>query len=305
MTHSRTPGSRVDGHSADAPARRRDRPACVGRAIAARSPSSPTSGGDTTTRTSTLDGKLSVPAGFAVTYFAKGLYGVGSWPSSPDGAVYASQPGQGPRACASPTRTTTAWPTASSSSCRGWRSRTASPFTRARSTSPTRTAWCASRSAPMGVDGRAGLREPLLRRRRALVAHDRVRRRQRDVRRRRLVVQPVRRAVERSRGGAAVQRGRIGQARVSRPDCATPSGSRSSRRRARCGRRRTSATTSRPTTRTCRRRRSTSSPTAATTAGRTATAIACRIPEYNDAARCARTIPPALRSCRRTPRRSA
>ena len=58
------------------------------------SPSSPAAGGDTT-RTSTLDGKLSVPAGLAVTYFAKGVSGVRFMALSPDGVVYASQPGMG------------------------------------------------------------------------------------------------------------------------------------------------------------------------------------------------------------------
>src|SRR6478609_4672796 len=58
-------------------------------------PSSPTSGGDTTTRTSTLDGKLSVPAGVAVTYFVKGVDGVRFMALSPDGVVYASQPDKG------------------------------------------------------------------------------------------------------------------------------------------------------------------------------------------------------------------
>src|SRR5689334_1414888 len=59
------------------------------------SPSSPPASGDTATRTSTLDGKLSVPAGVAVTYFAKGVSGVRFMALSPDGVVYASQPGSG------------------------------------------------------------------------------------------------------------------------------------------------------------------------------------------------------------------
>jgi len=59
------------------------------------SPSSPTSGGDTTARTTTLDGKLSVPAGIAVTYFAKGVSGVRFMALSPDGVVYASESGSG------------------------------------------------------------------------------------------------------------------------------------------------------------------------------------------------------------------
>ena len=67
----------------------------AGTGDAPASPSSPTSGGDTTTRTSTLDGKLSVPTGLAVTYFAKGLAGVRFMAVSPEGVVYASQPGSG------------------------------------------------------------------------------------------------------------------------------------------------------------------------------------------------------------------
>ena len=59
------------------------------------SPSSPTSGGDTTSRTSTLDGKLSAPAGLAVTYFAKGVDGVRFMALSPDGVVYASESASG------------------------------------------------------------------------------------------------------------------------------------------------------------------------------------------------------------------
>jgi glucose/arabinose dehydrogenase len=58
-------------------------------------PSSPAAGGDTTSRTATLDGKLSVPAGLAATYFAKGLAGVRFMAISPEGVVYASQPGAG------------------------------------------------------------------------------------------------------------------------------------------------------------------------------------------------------------------
>lgn len=52
-------------------------------------------GGDTTARASTLDGKLSAPAGIAITYFAKGVGGVRFMALSPDGVVYASQPGSG------------------------------------------------------------------------------------------------------------------------------------------------------------------------------------------------------------------
>jgi glucose/arabinose dehydrogenase len=58
-------------------------------------PSSPAAGGDTTSRTATLDGKLSVPAGLAATYFAKNLAGVRFMAVSPDGVVYATQPGSG------------------------------------------------------------------------------------------------------------------------------------------------------------------------------------------------------------------
>ena len=61
----------------------------------AAAPSSPTSGGDTTARTTTLDGKLTVPAGLAATYFVKGLAGVRFMAISPEGVVYASQPGSG------------------------------------------------------------------------------------------------------------------------------------------------------------------------------------------------------------------
>jgi glucose/arabinose dehydrogenase len=51
--------------------------------------------GDDTTRVATLDGKLSVPAGFTVSYFAQGLVGVRFMAIAPDGAVYATQPGKG------------------------------------------------------------------------------------------------------------------------------------------------------------------------------------------------------------------
>src|SRR5258705_4653585 len=96
MMHSRALASRlarplglmlaVGGAMAACGAGTRDAPA---------SPSSPTSGGDTTTRTTTLDGKLSVPAGLAVTYFAKGVDGVRFMAVSPEGVVYASQPDKG------------------------------------------------------------------------------------------------------------------------------------------------------------------------------------------------------------------
>ncbi|MDB4883046.1 MAG: hypothetical protein JWL95_1812 [Gemmatimonadetes bacterium] len=51
---------------------------------------------DTTSgRTTTLDGRLSVPTGLAVAYFARDLDGVRFMAVSPDGVVYASQPGRG------------------------------------------------------------------------------------------------------------------------------------------------------------------------------------------------------------------
>lgn len=48
-----------------------------------------------TGRVTTLDGRLTVPAGLKVTYFARDLDGVRFMAVSPDGAVYASQPGRG------------------------------------------------------------------------------------------------------------------------------------------------------------------------------------------------------------------
>jgi glucose/arabinose dehydrogenase len=48
-----------------------------------------------TTKTTTLSGKLSVPAGFTVAYFAQDLAGVRFMAVSPAGDVYASQPGKG------------------------------------------------------------------------------------------------------------------------------------------------------------------------------------------------------------------
>lgn len=50
---------------------------------------------DTTGRVSTLDGKLSVPAGFSVRYFAKDLPGVRFMALGPGGVVYATQPRRG------------------------------------------------------------------------------------------------------------------------------------------------------------------------------------------------------------------
>jgi glucose/arabinose dehydrogenase len=52
-------------------------------------------GDDTTARVAALDGKLSVPAGFTVGYFAQGLAGVRFMAVGPDGAVSATQPGKG------------------------------------------------------------------------------------------------------------------------------------------------------------------------------------------------------------------
>ena len=69
--------------------------ACGSGSSDAPSASPAPAGSDTTTRTSTLDGKLSAPAGIAVTYFAKGVGGVRFMALSPDGVVYASQPGSG------------------------------------------------------------------------------------------------------------------------------------------------------------------------------------------------------------------
>ena len=48
-----------------------------------------------TARTTTLDGRLVVPAGLKVTYFARGLDGVRLMAVSPDGVLYATQPSRG------------------------------------------------------------------------------------------------------------------------------------------------------------------------------------------------------------------
>lgn len=48
-----------------------------------------------TGRTTTLDGTLIVPAGLKVTYFARNLDGVRFMAVSPDGVLYATQPGRG------------------------------------------------------------------------------------------------------------------------------------------------------------------------------------------------------------------
>lgn len=50
---------------------------------------------DTAGRTATLDGRLTVPTGLKVTYFARDLDGVRLMAVAPDGALYASQPGRG------------------------------------------------------------------------------------------------------------------------------------------------------------------------------------------------------------------
>ena len=50
---------------------------------------------DTAGTVATLDGKLRVPAGFKATYFARNVSGVRFMTVGPDGAVYASQSGQG------------------------------------------------------------------------------------------------------------------------------------------------------------------------------------------------------------------
>jgi glucose/arabinose dehydrogenase len=56
---------------------------------------SATVAGDTVGRVAALDGRLRVPAGFKITQFAAGLRGVRFMALSPDGVVYASQPGKG------------------------------------------------------------------------------------------------------------------------------------------------------------------------------------------------------------------
>ena len=50
---------------------------------------------DTTGRATALDGKLSVPAGFSVAYFAKDLSGVRFMALGPGGVVFATQPRSG------------------------------------------------------------------------------------------------------------------------------------------------------------------------------------------------------------------
>jgi glucose/arabinose dehydrogenase len=55
----------------------------------------PVTPADTAGRVATLDGQLMVPAGFKVSYYAKGLAGLRFMTIGPDGAVYATQPGSG------------------------------------------------------------------------------------------------------------------------------------------------------------------------------------------------------------------
>jgi glucose/arabinose dehydrogenase len=65
----------------------------IGCASSARDAS--TSPADTVNTTAALDGRLRVPTGFKVGYFAENLSDVRFMAVSPDGAVYASQPGRG------------------------------------------------------------------------------------------------------------------------------------------------------------------------------------------------------------------
>ncbi|MDB4892220.1 MAG: L-sorbosone dehydrogenase [Gemmatimonadetes bacterium] len=65
----------------------------VGCSSSARDAS--TSPADTINTTVALDGRLRVPTGFKVSYFAENLSDVRFMAVSPDGAVYASQPGRG------------------------------------------------------------------------------------------------------------------------------------------------------------------------------------------------------------------
>src|SRR5215210_3071451 len=75
---------------------------CLGALLASVACGSSTSSGEplTTTprdtgRAVTLDGRLIAPTGMAITYFARDLDGVRFMAIAPDGAVYASQPGRG------------------------------------------------------------------------------------------------------------------------------------------------------------------------------------------------------------------
>ena len=61
---------------------------------AAATPASPASASDTG-RVAALDGRLKVPAGFSVSYYAKGIEGVRFMAVGPGGALYVTQPGQG------------------------------------------------------------------------------------------------------------------------------------------------------------------------------------------------------------------
>jgi glucose/arabinose dehydrogenase len=58
-------------------------------------PATASTAADTTGRVATLDGRLSAPAGFTVRYFAQGLSGVRFMALGPGGVVYATQPGRG------------------------------------------------------------------------------------------------------------------------------------------------------------------------------------------------------------------
>jgi glucose/arabinose dehydrogenase len=62
---------------------------------AARTPVARESGDTSSARVSALDGRLRVPDGFKVTYFSNGLSGVRFMAVGPDGAIYASQPRSG------------------------------------------------------------------------------------------------------------------------------------------------------------------------------------------------------------------
>jgi glucose/arabinose dehydrogenase len=67
----------------------------IGACQAPSAEANPTTPADTAGRVSTLDGQLTVPAGFKVTYYAKGLDGVRFMTIGPGGAVYATQPSSG------------------------------------------------------------------------------------------------------------------------------------------------------------------------------------------------------------------
>ena len=177
-------------------------------------PSPPPARRYTTTRSSALDGKLRVPAGFVVTYFAKGLDGVRFMALAPDGAVYASQPGKG-RVVRLPDANHDGVADSVVVVVTGSRSRTGSPSTRARSTSRTPTAWCASRSARTARDGRVPCTSTTFR---AAAGTGRARSSSAPTARCTSSVGSscnlcVEQSTDRARG-AALRRGRIGQARV-------------------------------------------------------------------------------------------